>query len=160
MQTVTVRHIIRAPIDKVFDLISDHANYKQFPGVSDSRLIKLGSPTKNGVGAVRWVKSGLANFNEEVTRYERPTRMDYHITRSFPPLRHQGGTVRLEKTPDGTLVTWTTTMEAKVPLLGRLLTPVFAGMLTRAFNEILRDIERRLAANPEPRGAQSGAGRP
>ena len=110
MQTITVRHTIRAPIEKVFDAISDHANYKQFPGVSDSRLIKLGSPSKNGVGAVRWVKSGLANFNEEITRYERPTRMDYFITRSFPPLRHQGGTVRLEKTPDGTLVTCTTTM--------------------------------------------------
>lgn len=146
MQTVTVRHTIRAPIENVFDLISDHANYKQFPGVSDSKLVKPGSPGKNGAGAVRWVRSGLANFNEEITRFERPTRMDYLITRSFPPLRHQGGTVRLEKTPDGTLVTWTTTMEAKIPLLGRLLTPVFAGMLTRAFNGILRDIEQRLTA--------------
>ena len=144
MQTVTVRHMIRAPIEKVFDLISDHANYKQFPGVSDSRLVKLGSPSRNGAGAVRQVRSGLARFTEEITRYERPTRMDYLITRSFPPLRHQGGTVRLEKTPDGTLVTWTTIMEAKIPVLGRLLTPVFARMLTKGFDEILRDIERRL----------------
>lgn len=144
MQTISVRQTIRAPIEKVFDLISDHADYKQFPGVSDSRLLKLGSPTRNGVGAVRQVKSGLASFTEEITRYERPTRLDYLISRSFPPLRHQGGTVRLEKIPDGTLVTWTTTMEVKVPLLGRVLTPVFARMLSKALAGILHDIDRRL----------------
>jgi uncharacterized protein YndB with AHSA1/START domain len=144
MQTITVRHTIRAPIEQVFDMISDHANYKQFPGVSDSRLVKLGSPGKNGVGAVRQVRSGLARFTEEITRYERPTRLDYLITRSFPPLRHQGGTVRLEKTPDGTLVTWTTTMEVKVPALGRVLTPVFGRILSKALAGILSDIERRL----------------
>jgi uncharacterized protein YndB with AHSA1/START domain len=146
MQTISVRHTIRAPIEKVFDMISDHANYKQFPGVGDSRLLKLGSPTKNGVGAVRQIKSGLARFTEEITRYERPTRFEYLITGSFPPLRHQGGTVRLEKTPDGTLATWTTTMEAKIPLLGRLLTPILAAMLTKGFNDILWDIDRRLNA--------------
>jgi uncharacterized protein YndB with AHSA1/START domain len=146
MQTITVQRTIKAPIEKIFDMISDHANYKQFPAVSDSRLLKLGSPGRNGVGAVRWVKAGLANFDEEITRYERPTRMDYLITRSFPPLRHQGGTVRLEKTPDGTQVTWTTTMEAKIPVLGPLLTPVFAGMLRRSFGEILQYIEQQLTA--------------
>lgn len=146
MQTISVRHTIGAPIEKVFDMISDHANYQQFPGVGESRLVKLGSPTKNGVGAVREIKSGLARFTEEITRYERPTRLEYLITRSFPPLRHQGGSVRLEKTPDGTLVTWTTTMEARIPLLGRLLTPILAAMLTRGFNEVLQDIDQRLSA--------------
>jgi uncharacterized protein YndB with AHSA1/START domain len=146
MQTITVKHTIKAPIEKVFDIIADHANYKLLPGVKDSKLIKLGSPTKNGVGAVRWIDAGLARFTEEIVRYERPTRLDYQIVKSFPPVEHRCGIVRLEKSPDGTVVTWTSTIEAKVPVLGRLLTPILASQLSKGFLHTLQAIERRLAA--------------
>jgi uncharacterized protein YndB with AHSA1/START domain len=145
MQTITIKQTIPAPIEQVFDIITDHANYKQLPGISDSRLVKLGSPGKNGTGAVRWIKAGMATFTEEITRYERPTRMDYQITKSFPPVRHKCGSMRLEKTPDGTLVTWTTTVELRLPLIGRLLTPLLAAQLSKGFTELLQGVALRLA---------------
>lgn len=144
MQTINVRYTIAAPIEKVFDILADHANYKLLPGVRDSRLIKLGTPVKNGVGAVRFIDAGKARFTEEITRFEPPTRMDYQITRSFPPLHHKCGSVRLEKTPGGTVVNWTSTVELKIPLVGKLLTPLLAGELTKAFQHTLRAIEGRL----------------
>ena len=39
MQTINVRYTIAAPIDKIFEILADHANYKLLPGVKDSRLI-------------------------------------------------------------------------------------------------------------------------
>src|SRR6185503_6656734 len=47
MKTITVTRTIPAPIEKVFDLLADHANYKKHFGVKESKLIKEGKPDKN-----------------------------------------------------------------------------------------------------------------
>jgi uncharacterized protein YndB with AHSA1/START domain len=145
MQTVHVERTIKAPIEKVFDLISDHANYKDFPGVKDSELLKKGKPHKNGVGAIREIDTGAAWFQEEITAYDRPNRLDYQIVKARPAIEHKGGSVRLETTADGTKVTWTTTLRIKVPLVGGLLTRVAAPQLGKAIGGMLKDIEKRLA---------------
>lgn len=145
MQTVHVERTIKAPIEKVFDLISDHANYKDFPGVKDSELIKKGKPHKNGVGAVREIDTGTAWFQEEITAYERPVRLDYQIVKARPAIEHKGGSVRLEATAEGTKVTWTTTLRIKIPVVGGLITRVAAPQLGKAIGGMLKDIDRRLA---------------
>ena len=145
MQTVHVERTIKAPIEKVFDLISDHANYKDFPGVKDSELIKKGKPHKNGVGAVREIDTGSAWFQEEITVYERPVRLDYQIVKARPAIEHKGGSVRLEATSEGTKVVWTTTLRIKIPVIGGLLTRVAAPQLGKAIGGMLKDIEKRLA---------------
>ena len=144
MRTVLVKRTINAPIEKVFDIISDHANYKDFPGVKDSELVKKGKPHKNGVGAVREIDTGSVWFQEKITAYERPTRLDYQIINSRPPIEHQGGSVRLEQTADGVAVTWTTIMRIKIPLVGGLLTRFAAPQLEKAIDGMLRNIEKRL----------------
>ena len=144
MRTVLVKRTINAPIEKVFDIISDHANYKDFPGVKDSELVKKGKPHKNGVGAVREIDTGSVWFQEKITAYERPTRLDYQIINSRPPIEHQGGSVRLEQTADGVAVTWTTIMRIKIPLVGGLLTRFAAPQLEKAIDGLLRNIEKRL----------------
>lgn len=146
MQTVTVTRRIKAPIEQVFDLISDHANYKRFPGIKDSQLLRPGTAEKNGVGAQRRIDTGAAWFVEEITAFERPQRMDYRITRSRPPIRHQGGSVRLRATPEGTEVVWTSTARLDIPLLGGLLTRFLVPVLGRAFGGMLKEIDRRLTA--------------
>ena len=145
MQTILVKRTIKAPIEKVFDMISDHANYKDFPGVKDSELVKKGKPHKNGVGAVREIDTGRVWFQEEITAYERPTRLDYLIVKARPPIEHKGGSVRLEATADGTAVTWTTTLRIKIPLVGGLLTRIAAPQLEKAIGGMLKSVEKRLA---------------
>lgn len=144
MRTVLVKRTIKAPIEKVFELISDHANYKDFPGVKDSELVKKGKPHKNGVGAVRTIDTGSVWFEEKITAFERPVRMDYLITKARPPMEHQGGSVRLEATADGTAVTWTTTLRIKIPIIGGLLTRFAAPQLEKAIGGMLKNIEQRL----------------
>ena len=145
MQTIVVRRVIHAPIEKVFDLISDHEGYRSFPGVRDAVLVKKGKRNKNGVGAVREIDAGIAWFREEITAYDRPTRMDYKITQSRPPLEHQGASVQLQQTADGTEVTWSSTMRVRIPLIGGLLTRLVAPQMARAFAGTLKDVGRRLA---------------
>ena len=146
MQTVTVKRTINAPIGKVFDLLSDHANYKLFPGITDSKLLREGKPDKNGVGALRRVETPRIWFEEEVTVFERPRRFDYRITKASLPLEHEGGRVELQSTAEGTVVTWTSTVGFKVPLIGGLITKLMAPTLGKAFAVMLKDTERRLAA--------------
>lgn len=146
MQTITVKRTIKAPIEKVFELISDHANYVQFGGLKASRLVRQGKTEKNGVGALRLIDAGAAWFEEEITVFERPTRMDYVIRRSRPPIEHEGGSVRLKATKDGTEVTWTSTLRFKIPLVGNLLTKLMAPQLAKSFAGMLKSVERKLAA--------------
>jgi uncharacterized protein YndB with AHSA1/START domain len=148
MKTVTVTRTLNAPIEQVFDVIADHANYKQFPGIRDSKLVREGRTEKNGVGAVREIDAGKAWFQEEITAYERPRRLDYLIVKSRPPLKHEGGSVRLEPDgPDGARckVTWTTTVGVNLPLIGGLLDKVLMPQLERGLVGTLKSIEKRLA---------------
>jgi uncharacterized protein YndB with AHSA1/START domain len=146
MRTITVKHIIKAPPEKVFDLLADHANYKQFPGISNSRLLQPGKRDKNGIGAVRQIDVGRARFVELITRYKRPTRLDYRIVKSFPPVKHQGGSITLETVAEGTAVTWSSTIQLKLPVVGGLLTPLLTAQLSKGFLHTLKAVEKKLSA--------------
>jgi len=146
MKTITVTRTIPAPIEKVFDLLADHANYKANFGVKESKLIREGKPDRNGLGAVRYIDAGPIKFEEEVTFYDRPRGYDYLITKCSAPLEHQGGQIRFESVGNATKVTWTSVMRVKVPLLGGLLTRVLAAKIGQAFGSMLKQTERRLAA--------------
>jgi hypothetical protein len=146
MRTITIKHTIPAPPEKIFDILADHANYKQFPGVTGSRLLQPGKREKNGIGAVRQIEVGRARFVELVTRYKRPNRLDYRIVKSFPPVDHKGGSITLEAGSGGTLVTWTSTIRLKVPLLGGLLTPLLTAQLSKGFLHTLKAVEKKLAS--------------
>ncbi len=145
MRTIIVKHTIQAPIERVFDRLADHALYDQFPGVRKSTLAKNGKSNKNGVGAIREIESGVAWFREEITAYQRPVRLDYVILRSFPPLRHGGSSVQLKKVGSATEVTWTSSVRLKVPLVGKLLTPLLAAQMAKSYKGCLKAIGRQLA---------------
>lgn len=146
MQTIVVKRHINAPIAQVFELLSDHANYVQFGGLKASRLLREGKIEKNGVGALRQIDAGLALFEEEITVFERPTRMDYVIRKSRPPVEHEGGSVRLKATANGTDVVWTSTLRLRIPIIGGLLTRLVAPQLGKGFAGMLKAIERKLVA--------------
>lgn len=146
MRTITVQHTIAAAPEKIFDLLADHANYKQFPGVTASRLLQPGKRDKNGIGAVRQIDVGRARFVELITRYKRPTRLDYRIVKSFPPVEHKGGSISLEAAAGGTVVTWTSTIRLKVPVIGGLLTPLLTAQLSKGFLHTLKAVEKKLTS--------------
>jgi uncharacterized protein YndB with AHSA1/START domain len=147
VRTVRVEKTIEAPIDEVFGVLTDHANYKQFRGIRDSELLREGDPPPNGVGALRRVDIGPLRFREEITHYESPARMDYLIRKINAPLEHQGGSIRLEPRNGVTHVTWTSTFGVRGRVLGALVTRVTAAQIRRGFVRVLDDTDRMLTSS-------------
>ena len=147
MRTITVERRIEATPDRVFDLIADHAGYDRFRGIRGSELLTEGDPPPNGVGAMRRILIGPLRFDEEITAYEPPTRLDYMIKRINAPFEHQGGSIRLVAVQEGTRAEWRSTFRIPIPVRGgaveRALAPVFA----RGFGRVLEDVGRMLAGS-------------
>jgi uncharacterized protein YndB with AHSA1/START domain len=144
MRSVHVTRTIPAPAEDVFDLLADHANYDQFRPIHGSELVKEGDPAPNGVGALRRIKVRPLVFEEEITAYERPTRLDYLIVKLNVPFKHDGGTINLSRDGDATLVDWRSTFSVPTPVIGGVEELIWEPVLARGFGRVLEDIERML----------------
>lgn len=142
MQTIHIRRQLNAPIERVFDLLADHAGYTRFPGVRSAKLTREGKQTRNGTGAVREIDLGSAWFEEEITDFERPTRLGYRILRSRPPIEHRIGLITLSPTANGCEAVWTSTFRIAIPLIGPLLTWFAVKQMSRGFSAVLKAAEQ------------------
>jgi uncharacterized protein YndB with AHSA1/START domain len=138
---IDLRQTLAAPIDACFGILADHEGYTRFRGISKAELIEVGQSDRNGVGAVRRLTSGRIWFDEEITAYERPRRLDYLIKQTNLPLNHQGGSIELDQIGTVTHVHWVSTFRAT----GAFHTAkgvVLATALRRGFVRMLEDTER------------------
>lgn len=142
MRSIHVTRTIPSPPEPIFELLTDHANYERFRGINGSELIREGDPAPNGVGALRRIKSTPFRFDEEVTAYERPSRLDYVIVDLNVPFEHHGGSIRLSPDGDGTLVDWRSSYTVPTPVVGGLQEVIWKPVLTRGFSRVLEDVER------------------
>jgi uncharacterized protein YndB with AHSA1/START domain len=145
MRSVHVTRTIPGPPEPIFDRLTDHANYDRFRGINGSELVREGDPAPNGVGALRRVQVRPLNFEEVVTVYERPSRLDYLIVKLNIPFEHHGGSITL--TPEGaaTRVDWRSSFTVPTPVIGSAEEIVWLPMLTRGFRRVLEDVERMTA---------------
>jgi uncharacterized protein YndB with AHSA1/START domain len=146
MPTVEVTRTIEAPPEAVFDVLADHANYDRFRGIRRSELVQEGEPAPNGVGALRRIWVGPLRFDEEITAYERPSRLDYLIVRLNVPFEHEGGQIRLVEENGATRIDWTSSFRIPTPIIGGVEERVWAPTLRRGFRRVLEDVERILSA--------------
>lgn len=130
----TLRRTSTAPIQTVFDAITDHRGIANCVwAVRRSTLDREGTPAPNGVGAVRRLVAVGPPIVEEIIEYEQPTRYAYKLL-SGAPVRDHVGTVELRESGTGTEVTWHLRSTPKIPGLHLLLAPV----LKRVINELLK----------------------
>jgi hypothetical protein len=142
MRTLQVTRTISAPAEAVFDLLADHASYDRFRPIHASELVREGDPPPNGVGALRRIKVRPLVFDEEITAYERPTRLDYLIVKLNVPFEHHGGTIRLSREGDATHVDWRSSFTVPIPVVGRAIEIPWLMTLRRGFSRVLEDVER------------------
>lgn len=120
---------VRAPIETVFERLTDHEVMARWPGIGGCRLVREGRP-RNGRGAIREVKVRGLTLLEEVVVFEPPHRFDYEIIKGLP-VAHRG-TVHLVPSKDGTLVTWDITMASRWPLLAEVVCAQLRSGMPRA----------------------------
>lgn len=146
MVKIDVQKTLNAPIDQVFDMLTDHANYQQFRGITASSLVREGQQEKNGLGAQRCIKAGGVTFYEDIVAFDRPHSFEYLIVKMRPPLlKHLLGRVELTAVGDQTEVRWLSDSVVRIPLLGRFLDARLTADGSKAFAGILRTIEEKLA---------------
>jgi uncharacterized protein YndB with AHSA1/START domain len=140
MVEIHLERTIDAPVEQVFDWLSDPANLAAAP------LALRGHWTKDssgpGAGAVRVVIAVGTWFRELITAYDRPHSYSYLIVRSFPPFNHDGGTLTFTastSTPsgDGTHVDWLTNYTHPVLAGGKPLEAVTHRLLRWSFRALL-----------------------
>ena len=146
MVTVVVKRVIRGPLDKVFDVLTDHEGYTRFRGVTSARLAEVGAGERNGTGALRVIKAGAFHFEEEIVGFERPTLMEYRIRKSTPPLEHTEGRMTFRATDGGTEVVWLTTFRVTTPVIENALTLAVKQLVRLAFGRMLDQVDRELRA--------------
>jgi hypothetical protein len=66
----------------------------------------------------------------------------------MPPARHEHGSVTLEEVGASTHITWTSTMELRIPIIGAALTrwiarPIFVCLFNRVLDEATAELAGR-----------------
>ncbi|APD94892.1 MxaD family protein [Alteromonas mediterranea] len=143
MFSIHVERTINKPIEEVFSILSDHANYAQFKAIEQSNLRIKGKHETNGLGAVREIISGGSNLHEEIVAYEPPYKLGYKVVKSTPlPYNHQLGEITLKDKDGKTHVTWRSQGHITIFLLGSLyFDKQIQSVGSRAFGSILKQID-------------------
>jgi uncharacterized protein YndB with AHSA1/START domain len=141
--SIHVERTINKPIEEVFAILSDHANYAQFKAIEQSNLLIKGKHETNGLGAVREIISGGSNLHEEIVAYEPPYKLGYKVVKSKPlPYNHQLGEITLKDKDGKTHVTWRSQGHIVIFLLGSLyFDKQIQSVGSRAFGSILKQID-------------------
>ena len=122
MHEVRVHVHIEAPVEQVFDAVSDHESFLRSEGGVRARVVRAGEPERDGLGCLREVRVGRrVRYVEEITAWQRPSAFEYMIRETSLPLRHAGSGLTFTPHGSGTNVEWTSRFEITVPILGRLL---------------------------------------
>ncbi len=135
MVELHVERTIAASPERVFDWLADPANL-----AATSLVLKAGwakGSSGSGAGALREVRGVGTWFREEITAYDRPRGYSYLIVRSFPPFNHEGGTLTLTPSGDGTHVDGLSSYTQPAHAGGKLMEAVSRRLLRSSFLAIL-----------------------
>ncbi len=134
METINVKKVIDAPVEKVWESWDDFGNiYKFNPGINASRLLGEDS---TGIGAKREcdLKDGKNWVRERIVEYVPLKKMRISIYESSMPIKTMTATVTFRSIGDAkTEVDFTAEFEPKMGFLGKLMAP----LMKRQFRPLL-----------------------
>jgi len=142
---VTVRAVVHAPAELIWQTLTDYDHLAQFvPGIDSSRIVsRQGSQliVEQKGGAHWWFF--YYPIQVTVASTEKPYEsIHVHLLRGN--LRRLDGTYRIEAQPDGsTQLTWQGLIEPDSPLPGFIRTAVLRRSISDQFAGMVREIERR-----------------
>lgn len=136
---VVVERVFAQPREKVFERYADHESWSRWAGFGKVWLAREGGTERNGVGSVRAFRL-TPGLREEVTLFERPSRMEYKVIAGPVPITGHHGEVVFEEEGRGTRVRWRASFRAMVPGTGGVL----RRMVERVFRRMLAGLARDL----------------
>ncbi len=146
MATFTTLASIRAPIETVFDVLTDHRSYSRLTPLRSSTLEREGTPNPNGVGAIRVLKLAGPPIREEVTSFERPTLFAYRAL-SGVPAKHHAGTVELSSVGAITELVWTVDSTPRIPVPDAVWVVALKPVINQLLKGVIKESERKASSN-------------
>ena len=123
MQHVHVTAEINKSLSEVFAAVSDHRRFLSGGGLV-CHLIKEGKPHKNGLGAIRTVRTKKYTLTEEINEFIENKSFDYQIIDIKPnaPVIHHNGWLEFTAIDKNTTrVDWQSHFTFTTPVFGRLI---------------------------------------
>jgi hypothetical protein len=145
MAEFTLRSTIAAPVEVVFDVLTDHRGYSRLTPLRSSTLEREGEPAPNGVGAIRVLKLAGPPIREEVTQYEAPSLFAYKML-SGAPVRSHTGTVDLSGQGDTTELSWRVDSTPSIPVPAPLWAAAMRPVINMLLRGVVRESQRRARA--------------
>jgi uncharacterized protein YndB with AHSA1/START domain len=142
MADFTLRRVIAAPAEVVFETITDHRRYPEFTPIRRAELEREGQPEPNGSGAIRALHVAGPPIREEVLEFERPRRFVYRLLSGLP-VRDHVGTVTLLPVDDGTEMAYRIETTPTLPLIGPALVTTLRLAIAALMAGVAREAERR-----------------
>lgn len=140
-ERVRIVHDFSLPVERVFAFVSDHDNLDVLFAPAKIARIRNGTDgTPNGSGSVRSLKLApfLPPIEETNTNVVPNELIEYAITRGSPLTTGHWGRIVFEPRPQGSRVTYTIGLNAKLPGLARLV----GRILTSKIRKGLRKVDR------------------
>ena len=141
-QKVHFEQFFAAPRAKVFEYFADHERLgRVWPGRFRRSQVSADPAQPNGLGPVREIRSSGMTFDETITGFDVPSRIEYRITRGGP-IKNHVGTMRFSEVPGGTKLEYTIEFDPKVPLTGGLLASVLCTAWHRGVQNAIDDLAK------------------
>jgi hypothetical protein len=137
----TLQSSVAAPIEVVFDVLTNHRGYGNLTSLRSSTLEREGEPAPNGVGAIRVLRLIGPPIREQVTQFERPHLFAYKML-SGAPVRTHTATVELAPQGSGTTLTWRVESVPSFPLPAALWTAVVRPVINHLLKGVVKEAER------------------
>jgi uncharacterized protein YndB with AHSA1/START domain len=125
---IDIRVQTAASPEIVFDLLADGSTWPSWSPIESVELERPGSPTREGVGAIRRNRRGRVTGRDELIEVVPPRRFAYRSL-SGVPVRDYVGEVDVEPTATGASIRWRASFFPKVPGMGGLLERGIGGFL-------------------------------
>lgn len=143
MPTIQVKKEFPTSIDQVFELLAKHDTYNiAFAPLQVERIRDAADPQRpDGVGSIRRMGYGpVKPLQEQITVLEPNQRIEYKIIKN-PLVKHHKGTIEFAEVADNkTLVTYTIELQARAPLVSRLILAQLKAGIKMGFNKLAKTV--------------------
>lgn len=136
MQQVHIVEKVAVSAEEMFSRLADHETLGKVLGAPVKRS-RDGEGDINGCGSVRTLGFWPLDFDETITAFEPPGRIEYSITRGSP-LRNHHAVILLTPRDAGTEVRWSIQFDAAIPFTGPLIRKVMRTVLTHGIRKLAR----------------------
>jgi len=133
----------------VWRWLADASSWKEWTRLTDTRLVREGAPTPDGVGAIRHFGRAGGSSREEVVVFDPPRHLAYVLLRGLPIVNYRAD-VNLEPDGGGTRIRWYSRFDTKYPGTGAPMRAFLRRFLGDTADRLVARAERGPGAGEDP----------